>query len=99
MLSTFVFVLPRGRATFAVHRLRRIPSNTQKLSQLNLSCSRAGQNLRASSDELVAPFGGDSLGGSLVDSKHGGLQILWNQFLGHCKNLNFLQGPGRGRKR
>ena len=25
-----------------------------------------------SSDELVAPFGGDSLGGSLVDSKHGG---------------------------
>ena len=47
MLSAVVLVLPRGRATFAVLRLRRIPSNTQKLSQLNCSYSLAGQNLRA----------------------------------------------------
>ena len=76
MLSVIVFVLPRGCATFAVLRLRRIPSNTQKLSQMNFSSSLAGQNVRASSNELVAPFGGDSLGGSLVDSKHGGWQLL-----------------------
>ena len=36
ILSAIVFVLPRGCATFAVLRLRRIPSNTQKLSRVNL---------------------------------------------------------------
>ena len=36
MLSSIMFVLPRGCATFAVLRLRRIPSNTQKLSRVNL---------------------------------------------------------------
>ena len=35
-------------------------------------------------DELVAPFGGDSLGGSLVDSKHGGWQLLIKSPHGQC---------------